>query len=419
MKFRYVLFTGLMLTGLSLSAQKKEIKQAEDAIQTENYAQAKQLLNFSESDVSSLNDKFKARYYGAHGVATAAMSNGDFGQIEEALRSLKKAEELGNKSDADKGRHLIGNSLLEAGMKDQENQNFKGASQKFQKVYEINPTDTIFLFAAAANSLNGQDYDTAIKYYKKLRDIGFKGDDLKYTAVNKETGEEQAFDNQADRDFFVKSGDYINPSTKREERKDGEVIKNLALAYLQKGDKDKANEAIAEARRRAPNDPEMIKMEAMVYEQTGNTEKYIETLEVLIDKDPENAASYYVIIGDHMLLDKKDAKEARKYYEKATQADDTSVAAYNGIANTYLEKQEGIAKEMRNLGMTAADNKRYDELEKERNGLLASALPYLEKALKNAPDNYELMQTIYQINTQLGKKDAADKIKQQMEALGN
>lgn len=419
MKFRYVLCTGLLLTGLSLSAQKKEIKQAEDAIQIENYAQAKQLLNFSESDISSLNDKFKARYYGALGIATAATSNGDFNQIEEALRSIERAEKLGNQNDADKGRHLVGESLLDAGMKDQDNKNYKAASQKFHKVYEINPADTIFLFAAAANSLNGQDYDTAIKYYKKLRDIGFKGNDLKYVAVNKETGEEQAFNNESDRDYFVKSGDYINPGTKQEERKDGEVIKNLALAYLQKGEKDKANEAIAEARRKAPNDPEMIKTEAFIYEQTGNTQKYIETLEILVDKDPDNAASYYVIIGDYMLLDKKDAKEARVYYKKAVEADDTSVAGYNGIANTYLEKQEDIAKEMRNLGMSAADNKRYDELEKERNGLLASALPYLEKALKNAPDNFELMQTIYQINTQLGNKEAADKYRQKMEALGN
>lgn len=417
MKFKYFLFTAALLTGITLSAQKKEIKQAEDAIEKQDFAKAKELLNLSESDISSLNDKFKARYYTANGMVLAVLGGGNMEKVDEAVSSFEKAKKYGNEDEAQKGMHVIVEALSKAGVADQQQEDFKGASDKFHKIYEIFPTDTIYLFAAAANSFNAQDYETAIKHYKELRDIGYKGNDLKYTAVNKETEEVQFFENQVERDAFVKSGDYIDPQTVREDRKDGEVIKNLALAYLQIDEKDKASQTISEARKKAPNDPEVLKTEAMVYEQSGNTEAYLKSIKELIEKDSDNASFYNVILGDYMLMKKKDELEARKYYEKAIKQDGTSAAAYNGVANTYLNKQQELVEEMRDLGMSAADNKKYEELEKERNELLTSAIPYLEKALDNSDESFELMQTIYQIYTQLGNKDKAMEYREKMEAI--
>ena len=46
---------------------------------------------------------------------------------------------------------------------------------------------------------------------RSLQDLGFTGEETVYTAVNKETGEEERMASKEQRDLFVKAGSYINP----------------------------------------------------------------------------------------------------------------------------------------------------------------------------------------------------------------
>ena len=57
---------------------------------------------------------------------------------------------------------------------------------------------------------------------------------------------------------------------------------------------------------------------------------------------------------------------------------------------------------MNNLGTSAADNRRYDELKEERNEMYREALPYLEGASQTVPDNVEVLRTLMNLYSQLG-----------------
>lgn len=413
MKFKYFTLLFLIIS-TGVFAQKKEIRQAEKALEEQDFSKAKSLLKEAEPDVSSLNDKYKARYYTAYGTAMGMISQGNLAEIEKASESFKKAIEYGNKEEGEMGLNQIGDFLLESAIEDQQNQDFKNAYQKLYKAYEMNPTDTVYLFAAAGNAYNAQDDDKAIEFYSMLRDMDYKGNEMTYTAVHKESGEVQPFGSEEERDAMIELGEFSDPKTERGERRDGDVIKQLALVYLRQGDEDKAIKTIREAREMQPNDMELLKAEAMIYEENGDAEKYLKILDELIEKDPDNASTYYIILGDNALSAKEEDK-ARGYYEKAIEADSDSPAAYNGIANTYLNQQEAIVEEMNSLGMSKADTKKYNELSEDRNELLKSALPYLEKAQENAPESVELMQALYQINTQLKNTEKAAKYKKMME----
>lgn len=414
MNFKYFPIVFLMMAGATVFGQKKEIRQAEKAIEEQNFAEAKKLLAEAEPDVSSLNKRYKARFYTANGMALGLGGSGTMEELDEATKSFEKAIEYGNKEEGAQGLHTIEQFLVQSAVQDQENQNFRDAYKKIYKAYEMSPEDTLYLFVAAGNAYNAQEDDKAIEYYSKLRNMGYKGNALQYTAVNKETGEKEVFGNEAERDMFIQSGEYTDPQVEREERRDGDVIKQLALTYLRAGDEEKAISTIREARKDNPNDMELLKAEAMVYEQNGETDKYLKILDELIEKDPENAEAYYVILGDNA-LDNEEEEKARDYYEKAIESNPKSVTAYNGMANSYLNKQEAIVEEMNSLGMSKADTEKYNQLTEERNDLLKSALPYLEKALANAPESVELMQTLYQINSQLRNDEEAQKYKSMME----
>src|SRR5690625_4224495 len=412
-KIKYITLLFLILN-TSVFAQNREIRQAEKAIEEQDFTKAKSLLQEAESYVSSLNDKYKARYYMAHGQAVGLTSQGDLEEIEKAANSFKKAIEYGNEEEGAMGLNKISEFLVESAIQDQQSQDFKNAYQKLYKAYEMSPTDTIYLFAAAGNAYNAQDDDKAIEYYSMLRDINYRGDEITYTAVHDETGEIQPFGSKEERDAMVELGEFSDPQAQRAERRDYDVIKQLALTYLRKGDEEKAIKTIHEAREMQPDDMELLKAEAMIYEESGDSEEYLKILDELIKKDPDNAATYYIILGDNA-LNAKEEEKARGYYEKAIEENPDSPAAYNGVANSYLNQQEAIVKEMNSLGMSKADTKKYNKLSEERNDLLRDALPYLEKAQENAPESLELIQALYQINTQLNNTEEAAKYKKMMD----
>lgn len=405
----------LLLAGATAFSQKKEIKQAESAVENQQYSQAKQILSeVSQDEVNGLNKKFQSRYYSAYGIATGLGGDGSIDQLTAASESLKKAKELGDK-DADQGLEMVKQYLLQSAFNDQEEENFKDASAKFYNAYQTNPQDTVYLFAAANNAYNAQDDENALAYYEKLKDIGYKGNTTVYSATNTETGEVENFNSSEDRELFLKTGQYKDPKEQEQERQDGNIVRQIAFTYLRMGDEKKAMNAIQDAKKLNPDDPELVKAEALFYEKNGDTEKYKQVLEELIQKDPENSGIYYVILGDNALK-KEENDVAEEYYKKAIESDDKSVAANNGMANIYLNEQEAIVDEMNDLGMSAADNKKYDELSKKRTELLNKALPFMEKAHKYEPDNQALIQTLYQINSQLRNKEEAAKYKELLDA---
>lgn len=407
----------LLAVGASVFAQKNEIKDAEKAVKNGNFDEARSSLEDVQSeDLSSLNDRWQSRYYMAKADSYYEQSkdNADVEALVKAADSYKKADELGNSDAAPKKQELL-ELLLNSGIESQNNQDFKDAYKKMEAAYKLSPKDTIYLFAAAGNAFNAKDDDEAIRLHKQLLDMGYRGDAMQYMAVEKESGEKQAFPDEKQRDMMVKTGQYTDPTDERDERKDGDLIKQLAVLYLNKGDKEKAIEAIEQAKEANPGDTDIDKAEAQVYLEMGNKEKFVEIIGDLVDKDPDNAGEYYRILG-HSAVENEDFDQAEDYYKKSIEKDANEKEAYSGLANILLKRQEEIVAEMNELGMSKEDSEKYDKLQEERNKLLEDAIPYLEKAYEIDDQDLGTIRTLYNIHRQLQHEEEAAKFKAMLDS---
>ena len=91
------------------------------------------------------------------------------------------------------------------------------------------------------------------------------------------------------------------------------------------------------------------------------------------------------------------------YYKKAAEVNPKNDKAWNNLGAFYVNKTVPIINEMNNLGNTAADTKRYEELKKTVKELYLKGKPYLEKALEANPDDARTKQILTKINLYTGE----------------
>ena len=405
-----ILAVGLLLAGTAVFAQKKEIKNAEKAIDKENYSEAKSILTSVESQVAGEKDKVKEDYYMAKGNAYMGKQpqKQSAADLKIAGEAFKMAIELGN-NDASESLTKVKNALVNSAIADQNAQKFTEASEKLYTSYDLNKKDTIHLYYAAASATNGKNYDTALRYYKQLADMNYSGAGLEYYAVNNSTGEKEKFNDKNQRDLYLKSGDYSNPTEEKVPSKRAEITKNIALIYIQQGETEKGLQAIDEAMQENPDDTSLMLAQADIFYQSGDKKKYSEIVEKVLEKDPNNASLYYNLGVTAMQMDAPE--KAIKYYKNAIEIDPKMASAYVNLGSSILMKEQSIIDEMNGLGMSKADNKKYDELQKERTSLYEKAVPYLEKAVELDANNAQAIQTLVNIHSQLGNEDKVAKYK--------
>lgn len=405
-----ILAVGLLLAGTAVFAQKKEIKNAEKAIDKENYSEAKSILTSVESQVAGEKDKVKEDYYMAKGNAYMGKQpqKQSAADLKIAGEAFKMAIELGN-NDASESLTKVKNALVNSAIADQNAQKFTEASEKLYTSYDLNKKDTIHLYYAAASATNGKNYDTALRYYKQLADMNYSGAGLEYYAVNNSTGEKEKFNDKNQRDLYLKSGDYSNPTEEKVPSKRAEITKNIALIYIQQGETEKGLQAIDEAMQENPDDTSLMLAQADIFYQSGDKKKYSEIVEKVLEKDPNNASLYYNLGVTAMQMEAPE--KAITYYKKAIDIDPKMGSAYVNLASSILMKEQSIIDEMNGLGMSKADNKKYEELQKERKELYKTAVPYLETAVELDDNNAQAIQTLINIHSQLGNEDKVAKYK--------
>lgn len=400
------IFFTIALSFLTLVAmgQRKEVRDAGRAIDKQSYAEAKTLLNQAEPNLSELNDSNKTDFYLYKG--RAYLGTGENTPIQDlmtAAEAFKKAQELGS-SEAAEGLTGVTNSLVSSAIQDQNAEKYDQAAEKLYAGYQINKSDTLYLYFAASNSINSGDYNTALKYYEELKNIGYTGIETQYIAVNKETGEEEVM-GKTQRDLMVKSGEYLNPEDRKVPSKAGEIAKNIALIYIDQGKNDQAIAAMEDAKKENPDDISLLQSEADMYYKLGDKAKYKEIMEGIVEKDPNNPTIYYNLgvtsyeIGD--------IEAAIGYYNKALELNPKMTEARLNIAAAILSGEAAIVEQMNGLGLSSADTKKYDELAEQRKGLYRNALPYLEKVMENNPENIEAIRTSMNIYYQLGENEKA------------
>ncbi len=412
----------LAITSMSF-AQKNEVKAIEKALKNSNFADAKSAVSVAEALMGNMDDKTKAKFYFLKAQALYAKGKGSDKNIDEAIESINELKDLESKIGKlkytkqanDMSTEML-NSFFEKANNAFNNKNYKVAAKRFEKTYKMSPKDTIYLYYAASSAVSASDFDTALGYYVQLKNLGYSGIEMKYHATNKESGVEEVFPSTETRNLSVKIAKTHNkPRDEKTKSKTAEIVKNIALIYVSQGNNEKALGAMADARAENPDDLGLLLSEANVYLKMGNKAKFKTLMEEAVAKDPNNAELLYNL--GVLAAEGGNNEESKKFYEKAISIDPTYVDAYNNLAVTILGGEASIVEEMNELGTSAADNKKYEELKEKRSKLYKEAIPYLEKALELKNTNIDAARTLMNIYSAIGEVDKYKEMKVKVQEM--
>ncbi|WP_435132813.1 tetratricopeptide repeat protein [Formosa sp. A9] len=394
-------------------AQKKELKTAEKAIKSNNYAEAKAALNQVEPMLSSIDDKYKSQYYFLQAEALYANGAGSPDDVNKAIESLGMVGDDMN-AEVKEFKQNMQNTYLIKANNDFKDKKYAVAATEFEQLYNIMPQDTTYLYYAAISAVSDQDYDTALKHYLKLDDLGYKGIETQYYATNIESGEEEIM-SKNQRDLYVKAKSHSNPGQRTTESKEAEITKNIALIYVSQGKSAEALEAVKKARKNDPENVDLILTEANLYLELEDTDKFKSLMEEAVKKQPNNENLYYNI--GVISLKNKDFDAARNAFNKALALKPDYSDAVLNLSTTYIDEGNAFIAEMNNLGTSAADNKRYDELRAKKTGLFNDGAKVLEDFIgKNAKPDPNVYQQLINIYNALGETDKAKVVQAKLDA---
>ncbi|MCY1234045.1 putative PEP-CTERM system TPR-repeat lipoprotein [compost metagenome] len=395
------------------------MKAAEKALKNGNPAEAKTSLEKAESLISNADESQKAQFYFLKGNAYLGLADkrvdegNNLIQAAKSYNQLIATEQASKKSkytkEAEVSLARVKNQLINMAIDDNQQKRYKEGAEKLYEAYLLNKKDTIYLYYAASSAVNGQEFDKALGYYDELKRINYSGKATIYSAKSKANGEYQNFTTAAERDRMVKLGTHEDPKTEKEPSKRGEIYKNIALIYSNKGDLAAATKAVADARAANPDDATLIMTQADLYLKNNDVNNYKKLVGEIIEKNPTDPILFYNL-GVFSAQAKENA-EAEKYYKKTLELDPNYVDAYLNLSVLKLESDAAIVEEMNKLGTSAKDNKRYDELKAKRETLFKSTLPYLEKANKLDPKNEDVYKTLLNIYNYLEMTSEAKALK--------
>lgn len=398
---KYMLLSLSLLFASGMYAQKNEIRSMKKILDKKapteaDYKELQGLIDATAPYIANAKPEEQAEFYYHKGnyeleMALKVNSVDALTKAVESFNRLKVAEQdARRKTFSDKFDNelfpVLKPQAFQKAIDFSNNKKYREASTIFKAIYDLDK-DPLNLYYAASMATAVPDYNTALEYYQDLLDMDFTGEVVYYTAVNKKTGEVENFgDNKSMMTASVRSGEYTTPKEEKEASKKPEILKNMVLIYMSVNQKSRAEQLLADARKESPDDLQLLLIEADFHMQNGDTEKFESLMQQAVSKDPNNPHLYYNL--GVTSADTGNTTKAEEYYKKAIQLDPKYVDAHINLGILALKDEEKIIEEMNAItGYTAADNKKYDELKKQRDDLLRSAIPHLERALSIEPDN--------------------------------
>lgn len=414
-----ILAIGLSVMTLSLMAQNREIRKATRALDSGNFTEAIGELESVEGLIDDAKEDLKAEFYYLKANAIYNATPEDLENVKNAVSILKKAESYKASSSTSSGivalKNQIVDDLVTNAIEDQKNSENLSSADKLMVAYSLDEANNQqYLYYAASNYHSGDALDKALELYLMLLDLNYTGVETQYFAVEKESGEKEAFfTDKTHRDFLVKTGVYTNPTEEMTEDVTPQILKYMSYIYIFQEEYEKAIEVMTNALKSDPENIELLRSKADVLYQIGEKEAYRELMQKITSLDPDNPELFFNLGASSAELGENE--EALKYYKQAIALDPEFYAANLNVAVLILSKDEDIVQEMNELGMSAADNKKYEALQKERSELMETAVPYLERALETDDSDEEVKRTLANIYYQIGEDEKADKLLQEIE----
>jgi hypothetical protein len=311
--------------------------------------------------------------------------------------------------------------------------------------YEKEAIDPALIYLAqlyyndAVNAYNSKEYNDAFTYAQKVKQIAGLEDGKRF-ANNKpmRTTASNALVIQTYSAYYANKFDeampLLNDLKADTSVRDANVYMIIADIYAKQGAADKQIATLEEGRKVYPDNPNLRNEELNYYIKTGQQDVLMKKLEDAVTKDPNSAILHFNLANGYMgLAAPKDVSgkdlpkpansaeylsKAEASYMKAL-AIDAKNAEYNyNTGVLYFNQASDINKQMNSLGSTAADDKKYKELEVQRNSMFNKAAPYFEAACAEleaklsslgAEDKFTYQSALVALKEIYAKQDKLDK----------
>jgi tetratricopeptide (TPR) repeat protein len=400
-----------------MHAQKKELKAVNKLVESQDYGTALEQLQALTPTIDTAEAKYQAQYYFLLGKTYGGQSEFELSFEAFALANEIESSNGSSKYTSDIAKLIdsLGIEAVTQAIAENKAGNFKKAASLLILIYNVDKEKNVdYLYYAASSAVNDNNFDLALSYYQELKEIGYTGQVTKYYATDVETGEELDL-SEENYILFQKLKQYSNFRTEVLKSKLPEIIKNIALIYVQQERNDLAIGAIKEARLANPLDVGLILTEANLYIQLGDKMKFAELMKEAISKDPNNHILYFNL--GVITAEQGNRTDARSYYERAIELDPSYDASYLNLAALILNGETELVDQMNSLGTSRADNVKYEKLQKQRESLFLEAVPVLQKLIDIDPTNTEALTTLKNIFGTVGDVDNFKKVKEKLEAL--
>lgn len=417
MMLKRTLIPFILLLSFSMHAQKKELKAVNKLVESQDYATALEQLQALTPTIDTAEAKYQAQYYFLLGKTYGGQSEFELSFEAFALANEIESSNGSSKYTSDIAKLIdsLGIEAVTQAIAENKAGNFKKAASLLILIYNVDKEKNVdYLYYAASSAVNDNNFDLALSYYQELKEIGYTGQVTKYYATDVETGEELDL-SEENYILFQKLKQYSNFRTEVLKSKLPEIIKNIALIYVQQERNDLAIGAIKEARLANPLDVGLILTEANLYIQLGDKMKFAELMKEAISKDPNNHILYFNL--GVITAEQGNRTDARSYYERAIELDPSYDASYLNLAALILNGETELVDQMNSLGTSRVDNVKYEKLQKQRESLFLEAVPVLQKLIDVDPTNTEALTTLKNIFGTVGDVDNFKKVKEKLEAL--
>ena len=387
-------------------SQKKELRSAKKLFSNSQYEEVEKFLLdnqnlFSESD-SKLIGQFNFL------LAQTYRNLKKFKDAFDRLSLVKNTSSLSK--DYSVEVELLKADCVNAAIVDSNEKNFKDSVDKLYIAYLLDVEKNIdYLYFAASNSVNGNDYKKALEYYLILKEKKYTGIITEYFITEVASGDEIAVSKE-EMEILSKTPEYENPRSNDTPSRFPEIVKNIALIYNQLGDREKAIAAINDARSENPEDVDLIITEANYYIESGDKEKFKNLINQAIEKDPSNGNLYYNLGVVSAELGEKD--NAIEFYNKAIELEPKFESSYLNLVALILEEDVRIRDEMDKLGTSRADDLKYDKLKLERENIFKECIPILKSLIEINKNNEEAIRTLINIYAVIEEYDEVRKLKE-------
>ena len=412
----------ILLTVISFSAfaQKAEVKSAEKAYKKGDLATATDMIKKACQHKDQADDKTKARilYVKAEIFAKEGSKNTDnYKTALEALKNLDAFEQkIGKKrytGDAKELKAKITKEIIQVVNNDLSKKDYKDLVGVAQLANKLTHKD-VFKYYAAIASLVNEDFKTSEKLLKDLYDSNYTGVQEVVTVKEKATGNRVTVSGEKEGKLLVKAGAYEDLKKEKTKSVRPDIIANLLYVYGKEGKDDEAIKFIAQAKKEDPNNLDLLIGEGNYYLKKGNNVKFAEAMQKAVELAPDNKLINFNLATSYYQLKKYDL--AKKYYEKTIALDPNFVDAYKGLAYIVLVPEENITKQM-NKDEVLMNDKLYNKYNKQRLDLYRQALPILEKALKVAPNDENVLVMLKKMYRDLEMKTKYKEVKAKFDAL--